>query len=83
MVSIIGINWSKWLALSTGSVFFFTNYLSLFKMGRIRSFPLSNLYESLLFLSWVLTFLLVVSNIKLNTFVSLDNSSSIKKIVQF
>jgi ABC-type transport system involved in cytochrome c biogenesis permease subunit len=56
---------SKWLAFNRKRFFSnFTNYLSLFKMGRIRSFSISNLYESLLFLSWVLTFLLVVSNIK-------------------
>lgn len=73
---------SKWSALSTGSVFF-SNFLQItylcLRWAGSGHFPLSNLYESLLFLSWVLTFLLVVSNVKLNKFVSLDNYSSIKK----
>jgi ABC-type transport system involved in cytochrome c biogenesis permease subunit len=45
---------SKWLALSTGSVFLviFTNYLSCLRWVGSGHFPLSNLYESLLFLSW-------------------------------
>lgn len=61
---------SKWVFLSTSCVFF-SNFLQIvflcLRWIGSKHFPLSNLYESLLFLSWVLTFILVVSNIKLNT----------------
>jgi len=73
---------SKWSIVSTGSVFF-SNFLQIIylclRWVGSGHFPLSNLYESLLFLSWVLTFLLVISNIKLNTLVCLDNYYLIKK----
>lgn len=73
---------AKYSVLSTGSIIF-SNFLQIIflclRWVGSGHFPLSNLYESLLFLSWVLTFLLVVSNIKLNTFQFLDDSSLTKK----
>lgn len=62
---------SKWVLLSTPSVFF-SNFLQIIflclRWVGSKHFPLSNLYESLLFLSWVLTFLLVVFNSKQTKF---------------
>ena len=73
---------AKYSVLSTGSIIF-SNFLQIIflclRWAGSGHFPLSNLYESLLFLSWVLTFLLVVLNIKLNTFQFLDSSSLTKK----
>jgi hypothetical protein len=45
LVSVIGINWFQMVSFINRKRFLviFTNYLSLFKMGWIRSFPLSNL----------------------------------------
>jgi cytochrome c-type biogenesis protein CcsB len=61
---------SKWLFFSTLSIFF-SNFLQIIflclRWVGSKHFPLSNLYESLLFLSWVLTFILVVFNLKQKT----------------
>lgn len=74
----------KFYFLPTVGIFFSTIFQASFLCLRwivSGHFPVSNLYESLLFLSWVLTSLLIIFNLKLNNPVSdLINKKNLNEI---